>query len=148
MQLKSKTCLEKFVLFGSDQHSGWSYCSCWTKIFKTMGKIRFVELFNPKLFHAYKKIQILMKAFSTFNKNLLDLDRLKCKLRSVYAADFEKQVSSIQEVTEIIWELEWNQVLAEVTKLLCLILTIPAISASFKRLSSSLKHINNYMRSS
>ena len=52
-----------------------------------------------------------MEAFST-------LVVLKWELKSVYAADFAKQASRIQEFTEIIQELELNQALAEVTKLL------------------------------
>ena len=108
--------------------------------FKTTGEFSLVELLNQKLFHAYEKIKkIPMKAFST-------LDGLKCKLKSAHAADFAKQASSIQEVTEIVQELELNQVLAEVTKLLCLILIIPSTFASFESLSSSVKSVNNYMR--
>ena len=60
------------------------------------------------------------------------------------AADFAKQESSIQEIAEIKQELELNQALAEGTKLLCLILTIPSTSASYERASSSLKHVKNY----
>ena len=91
-----------------------------------------------------------MKTFLTVDiyTNILNLDGLKCKLKSVYAADFAMQASSIKEVTEIIQELELNQAQAEVTKLLQLILTIPASSASGERSSSSLKCINNYMRCS
>ena len=58
---------------------------------------------------------------------------------------FAKQKSIIQEITEIILELGLNQVLAEVIKLLCLILNIPATSVSYERLCSSLKCINNYI---
>ena len=36
----------------------------------------------------------------------LNLDGLKCPLKLVYAADFAKQTSNIQEVLKIIWELE------------------------------------------
>ena len=46
----------------------------------------------------------------------------------------------------IILELELNQALAEVTKLLHLILTIPANSFSGERLFSLLKHLHDYMR--
>ena len=69
-----------------------------------------------------------MKAFLT-----LDLKGVKCELKSVYAADFAKLASSIQEDTEVTWELEVNQVLAEGTKLLRLIFTTPARSDSFER---------------
>ena len=67
-----------------------------------------------------------METFSTFDvhENILDLDRMKCKLKSVYTADFAKQASSIQEVAKMIGELELNQPLVKV-KLLYLILTIP-----------------------
>ena len=67
---------------------------------------------------------------------------MKQKLKSVNVADFAKQVSNIQEVAEIIQELEQNQALAEGTKLVYLILIIPATSASCERLSSLLKCIN------
>ena len=30
---------EKFVLFGSEQHFQWSYCSCWAKILKN-GRVK------------------------------------------------------------------------------------------------------------
>ena len=38
-----------------------------------------------------------MEVFSILDiyKNILDLDGLKCELKSVYPADFAKQVSSI-----------------------------------------------------
>uniref|UniRef100_A0A0L8G6U0 HAT C-terminal dimerisation domain-containing protein n=1 Tax=Octopus bimaculoides TaxID=37653 RepID=A0A0L8G6U0_OCTBM len=108
--------------------------------FKMIKEFKFVELLNLKLFHTYEK-QFLTETFSSLNvyKNILELDGLKCELKSVYAADFAKQVSSIQEVADIIWELELNQALAEVTKLLHLILTIPATSASSERSFTSLK---------
>ena len=59
-----------------------------------------------------------MDTFLTLHeyKNILNLDRLKCDLKSVYAADFPKQTSSIQEVAEITKELEFKQALAEGTK--------------------------------
>ena len=72
----------------------------------------------------------------------MDLDGLKGELKSVYAEDFTKQASSIQKVTEIIQELEVNQILALITKLQRLILTTPATSVSSERLSSSLKRLN------
>ena len=86
-----------------------------------------------------------MEAFSTWDvyENILDLDGLKCELKSLYAADIPKQSSSIQEVAEIVRKLELNQTLAEVTKLLYLLLTIPATSASYDRSSSSLKRVND-----
>ena len=73
-----------------------------------------------------------MEAFSTLDvyKNILDWDRFECELKSVYVADFAKQTSSIQEVAYIILEFELNQALAKVIKLLHLILTISATSAS------------------
>ena len=40
-------------------------------------------------------------AFNIECKNILDLDGLKCKLKSVYATDFAKQTLSIREVAEI-----------------------------------------------
>ncbi|CAI9719171.1 Hypothetical predicted protein [Octopus vulgaris] len=91
---------------------------------KTMEEFKFMELLNPKLFHTYEK-QFPMETFSFLNiyKNILELDGMKCELKSVYAADFAKQASSIQEVANIIQELELNQALTEVIKLLRLILT-------------------------
>ena len=74
------------------------------------------------------------------------MDELKCGQKSIYASDFAKQALGIQEVTEIIQELELNQVLAEVTKSLHLFLTISSISAFCERLSSSIKHVNNYIK--
>ena len=49
---------------------------------------------------------------------------MKSKLKQMYATDFAKQASRIQEVIEIIQELDLNQALTEGTKLLRLILTI------------------------
>ena len=113
-------------------------------------EFRLVELLNTKLFHAYEKNIFPMDAFLTLDlyKNTLDLNGLNCELKSVYAADFVKQVSSIQEVAEIIQEFEINQALTEVTKFLCLILIIPATSASCEKSPSSQKCVNNYMRCS
>ena len=61
-----------------------------------------------------------MEMFSTVNvyKNKLDLDGLKRELKLDYAADVTEQASNIQEVAEIIWELETNQALADLTRLL------------------------------
>ena len=85
-----------------------------------MREFRFVELLNPKFFHASKK-KFPVETFSTSDvyKNILDLDGLKCELKSVYTASFAK--SNIQEVAKMIEELELNQTLAKVTKLLRLI---------------------------
>ena len=105
--------------------------------FKTMGEFRFVELLNTKLYHFYKKT-FPIEAFSNFQ---IELDRLKCQLKSVYAT-----TSRPQEITEILWEFELNQALIKVNNLLCLILTIPATSAACERLFSSLKCVNNYVR--
>ena len=89
------------------------------------------------------------EAFPTLDvyKRILDLNGLKYKLKLVHAAGFAKQASRIQEISKIKWELELNQALAEVIKL-HLIRTLPATSASCERLSSSLKHVNNYLRCS
>ena len=77
--------------------------------FKTMGGFRFEELLNSSLFHSDKKNP--MEEFSIldlYKKNILELDGLKCELKSVYATNFAKQASSIQEVAEIIRHLEVN----------------------------------------
>ena len=62
--------------------------------FKTMREFRFVEFLNPKPFHAYEKKSFFSREeFSILDvyKNLLDLDGLKCELKSVYTADFAKK---------------------------------------------------------
>ena len=70
---------------------------------KIMEEFRFVELLKAKTFSGLWN-KFLMKAFATLDvlKNILDLDGLKCKLKSVYATDFTKQASNIHKVTEII----------------------------------------------
>ena len=77
-----------------------------------------------------------MEAFSILDvfKNILNSDGWQCELESVFTADSEKQPSIIQEVAEIIRQLELNQALIEVTKLLRLILIIPAIFAPVRDL--------------
>ena len=115
-----------------------------SKDFEAMGKFKFVDLSSPKLFQVYEKNSTGSVFNLGFIENILDLVGLKGELKSVYAADIVKQSSSIQEIIEIIWELELNQLLAEVTKLLRLILTIPATSASCEISSSSLKYIDNF----
>ena len=112
--------------------------------FKIMSKFRFVELLNLKLFHAYKK-NFQSKCFQLWMYIKMYWIWMEIKLKSVDAADFAKQASSIQEVAEVIWELKLNQALAEVTRLLCLILTRPVTFAFCERSSSSLKHVNDYM---
>ena len=77
---------------------------------------------------------------------VFDLDGFKYNIKPVYAVDLAKQTSRIQEVAEIIRELELNQALAEVTKLLHLILTTPATFASCETLFYTFKNVNNYMR--
>lgn len=62
----------------------------------------------------------------------LDLDGMKYTLRSVYASNFAKQVSNIQEGTGILWEFELNKALAKEANL-CLFLIITAISTSCEK---------------
>ncbi len=64
--------------------------------FKTMGRLKFVELLNSKLFMLTKRI-FRQKHFQLgfLYKNILDLDGLKRELKSAYTADFAKQVSII-----------------------------------------------------
>ena len=84
--------------------------------------------------------------FSTLDvyKNLLELDVFKCKLITVYVAEFAQQASSIENVAEMRREIELNH--AKVTKLQCWILIIPATSASGDRVFSSVSRVNSYMR--
>ena len=62
-----------------------------------------------------------IEVFSTLDvyKNPLVLNGLKWEQKLAYASDFTKQTSTIQKVAEMIWELELNQALVEVTTLLC-----------------------------
>ena len=108
-------------------------------LFTDFKQCRFVEVLNQKLFTK----KIFGSVFNFGYIRLLDFDGLKCELKTVDAADFAKQESNIQEVTEIIWECILNQILAEVTKLLNLILTIPATFASYERSFSSSKRVND-----
>ena len=112
------------------------------QIFKTIVEFRFVELLNPKLFHAYKK-NFRWKGFQLWlyikKIYILDLDGLKCQLKLLYAAGFVKQGLSNQDVTEIIRKLD----LAEVNKFLRLVLTKPATSASTEKSLFSPKQVNN-----
>ena len=90
-----------------------------------------------------------MEAFSTseVNKDTLDLDGLKCEQKGVYAVRFCKvKVKHLRSCTHY-RGLEQNQALAQATKFRRLIQTIAAIFA-FCETSSSLKHVNNYMRCS
>ena len=64
----------------------------------------------------------------------MDLDELKCKLKSVYAADFPQQASSIQKIREMIRELE-------LIKILGMIQIISPTSISCERWFSSLKYV-------
>ena len=76
-----------------------------------MVKFKLAESLNPKLFNAYKK-NFLMEIFSTSDvyENILDVNRLKCEPKVVWAVDFAKQVSNIQEVRDN-GELKLNQAL-------------------------------------
>ena len=62
-----------------------------------MGDFKLVKFLDPKSFHAYKIFPIEAFQLWMFIKTL-NLDGLKCKLKSVYAVDFVKQALSIQEV--------------------------------------------------
>ena len=66
-------------------------------------------------------------------------------MKSVYAEDFAKKASRMREVPVLIRELELNQVLIEVSKLLRLIMTIADTSANCEKWSSTLKRVNNYV---
>ena len=74
-----------------------------------MREFRFIELLNLKHFYTYK-IKFLLDSFSMLDiyTNKLDLDGLKCDLKSVYAEDFVKQASSIQEIAVIILDLYYT----------------------------------------
>ena len=99
-----------------------------------MREFKLVEWLNPMYFHAYKtKRTIPMEAFLTLdiNKKYIGFG-LEFELKLVYEANFSKQVSNIQEIAEIIQKFETDQTQAERTKLLCLILNVPATSVSCK----------------
>ena len=70
--------------------------------FKSMEESRFVVLLYTKHFHTFKKY-FPMEMFPTLgvHKDVLDLDGLKSRLKSVYPADFAKHMSSICDITEI-----------------------------------------------
>ena len=95
---------KKIVLFDSEQHFGWSNCSCWVKI-KNNARVQICWIAKSE---AFSHLQENSKR-SIFNFGyIFDLNELKYYLKSVYEADFTKQASSIQEITEIIHELELN----------------------------------------
>ena len=133
---------EKFISFASKQHFGWSYCSCWRKVFNN-GRVQIYWITKSKAFSIFEKN--LMEPVSTLDvhKNILDLDGLECKLKSVYAADFAKQALSIQEVAEINTET-WSKPSPGRRSQI----TASATSASYERSFSSLNCVNNYLRSS
>ena len=87
MQPKSKTCLFKGPIVEQIQTKILYYLVVNNILdedivhvepgFKTMAEFRFVELLNPKLFHAYEK-NFLMEAFLTLDvyEEILDLNGL------------------------------------------------------------------------
>ena len=62
-------------------------------------------IIKSKAFSCLWKKNCLNGRVFDFVYKTLDLNELKCKLKSVYTVDFAKQVSSIQEVREIIGKL-------------------------------------------
>ena len=79
-------------------------------------------------------------------KKILNLDGLKCELKSVYAADFTKQsIKHPRSCRDKIQVLEQNEALVETTKLPHLILCLRATFTFYEKLSSSLKCVNYYM---
>ena len=111
LRLKSKLCLFKGLIVGQLEMKNLYYWTIfWRKLLFALRKDskqwESSDLLNPKTFHAYKKKKNCpMEAFSTLdvNKDILDLNELKCQLKSVYATYFAKQALSIQKVTEISW---------------------------------------------
>ena len=82
---------DKYVLFGSEQHFGWGYCSLWAMIYNN-GRVQICLFVKSKAFSRLRK-KNSMEEFSSFDicKNILDLNGLKSELKSVYTTDFAKQ---------------------------------------------------------
>ncbi|KAL4141365.1 hypothetical protein QTP88_004017 [Uroleucon formosanum] len=116
--------------------------------FKDFEKLEFVEIINEKMFASYKvhfpeeKLRQLFKYYP----DIFDKDRLKNELYIIYA-DPLKYFAPL-EFIDYIFKNELQEVYQEVTKLIQLVLTIPATTASSKRSMSTLKRIKSFLRNS
>ncbi|KAL4119885.1 hypothetical protein QTP88_012647 [Uroleucon formosanum] len=116
--------------------------------FKDFEKLEFVEIINEKMFASCKvhfPEENLRQLFKYY-PDIFDKDRLKNELYIIYA-DPLKYFAPL-EFIDYIFKNELQEVYQEVTKLIQLVLTIPATTASSERSMSTLKRIKSFLRNS
>lgn len=115
--------------------------------FEDYPRLLFVELLNEKKFTEYVKdfpnlkVDALLKHYQFFNH-----EQLKNELSNIYSDD--KKHLPPHALLQYLIMNELDSVYEEVTKLLHLLLTLPATTASSERSMSTLKRVKTYLRNS
>ncbi|XP_072379856.1 zinc finger MYM-type protein 1-like [Diabrotica undecimpunctata] len=117
--------------------------------FGEISKLRFLNLLDSTQFNSYAQhfpdelLYCLLGTYGTF----FDADRLKSELIVIYS-DIDSKKGGVCELYQYILSLRLDSVFPEVSKLCCLILTIPTTSCIAKNSVSYLNRIKTYLRNS
>ena len=115
--------------------------------FGNVGVLSFTELLNEKQFLAFKKsfpkaqFQMLLNTYP----NVFNADSLQNELINIYSST--NKILSPKDLLSFIVDNELECVYVETYKLLKVILSIPATSASSERSMSTLKRVKTFLRS-
>lgn len=115
--------------------------------FKDFASLQFTELMNEQKFTEYRKnfpvvaMKDLFEHYDFFEK-----DKLQNELVNIYADD--KKALQPRDLLKYLVANGLDCIYEEVTKLLRLILTLPATTASSERTMSTLKRVKTFLRNS
>jgi hypothetical protein len=115
--------------------------------YSEMFKLRFFNLLNNKCYDKFQK-KFPLDDFASLQKyygNFFDMHNLKNQLISLYTSP-ELKSFDVFQLLDFINENSLDVAFSELVKLLQLIITVPATSASAERAFSALKRIHTYMR--
>ena len=118
--------------------------------FSEMARVKFIQLGDPQMFQNHHEtfptsaFDMLISSYGQF----FDRTRLRNELTTLYSPHHEHTFprKTISELIRSMVENETKEILPEAYELLCLIGTIPAITASAERSFSCLKRIKTYLR--
>lgn len=117
--------------------------------FKDLEKLSFCSLLDKTKFVSYHRkfpTEIFNTLIQTY-KNFFDLEKLENELRVVYSdPSFLGNSENLLDYLSFIEENSLHDDIPQIYKLLCLILSLPATSASVERSFSTLKRIKSYAR--
>jgi hypothetical protein len=119
--------------------------------FSNMNKLRIFDLLNKSKFETFKKSfpHELLNLLLIDHPNLFDKTKLETELKVLYCdPEIISESEKLGDMFAFIFSLSLVTDLPETYKLLSLVLSLPATSASVERSFSTLKRIKNFVRNS